>query len=81
MLSRFTNMKTNKNLVDAYNPEQEAIKDALWVHFKRGRVSYSRFAILLGLTQQSLFTIFRGGRMTHKVEVRLRNWLDVHNGN
>lgn len=71
-------MRMNKNLIDRYNPEQESIKNDLYAYFLTKSYSYDQFARTLGVTQQSLLNIFRGGRMTIKVEQRMRDWLDVH---
>lgn len=77
-MSRVDLMRMNKNLIDRYNPEQEEIKDKLWEYFKYKSYTYAQFSRILGITQQSLLNIFRGGRMTHKIAMRLKLWLEVH---
>jgi len=63
--------------LDLYNPEQEKIKEALWKYMRNKPYSIATFAKILEMTPQGLSNIFRGGKMTHKVEVKLRNWLQI----
>ncbi len=77
-LSRFKIMRMNKNLIDRYNKEQEGVKNDLYAYFLTKSYSYDQFSRILGVTQQSLLNIFRGGRMTPKVEQRMRDWIEVH---
>lgn len=67
------------NLLGNEKSKQDDLRLALWKIFEDEKHNLNTFSKLLGLTHQGLSAFFRGGNISRKTEIRLKEWMENKN--